>query len=320
MNTTRIYAAYCKDEKIRNNSFSGGIFSVLAEYVIGNNGSVWGVVFDEQMQAIYKEVMSIDELSRLRGSKYVFARMGREVVSCVKERLEQGKLVLFCGTPCQVETVVKAVGHLNRNKLIAVDFICHGTPSIEVWEAYLKELRKKGALKAINMRNKRFGWKTYSFKVDYVDGKSSREIFTFNHYSHAFLGNFSLRKACYDCVFKGIRPSSDITLADYWDISRKHPKMNDGQGISKLYIHTDNGDKFLETISSSINICFDEEVNEYITEKIQLKIPSTRDLFFDILRTDGFEAAYRKTVYKGCIWWLKNLLKGVVKICMYYLK
>ena len=54
-----------------------------------------------------------------------------------RPRLESGKKVLFCGTSCQTESIIKFVGNDLRKNLIAVDFTCHGTHLPEVWEAYL---------------------------------------------------------------------------------------------------------------------------------------------------------------------------------------
>lgn len=315
---TKIYAAYNKNENERLNSSSGGVFILLAQYILSQGGSVFGAAYDENFHVRHIEVTNKIELSGLLGSKYVQSKMGKDISLAVKDRLTSGKKVLFCGTPCQTESIIKFVGDALRNNLIAVDFTCHGTPLPEVWDAYLTKLKEKGEIVSVNMRQKRFGWKTYSLEVNYSNGKCYSEIFTWNHYSQAFLMNYSLRKSCYHCAFRNVRPNSDITLGDYWDVAQKHPEMNDDKGISKLYIHTDKGETLLKDISESLVIKLDEDIPDYKTEEMNIGIPPKRDIFLNTLRDEGFEVAYRKVIYQGVAWNLKFKLKGLLKILLHY--
>lgn len=319
MNLTRIYAAYSKNKQTRISSSSGGVFSVLAEFVIKQGGTVWGSAYDKDMKVSHVEITDIDGIKKLRGSKYVQSEIKRDVYQKIKNNLQNDRLVLFCGTPCQTESVIKYVGKELRYKLIAIDFVCHGTPSPEVWNAYVNHLKKKGNIDSINMRNKRFGWKTYSLEVKYKNGYKFSQIFTWNHYLQLFLYNYSLRKPCYKCAFRGVHPNSDITLSDYWDIARKHPQLNDDLGISKLYVHTDSGQKLLHEISNQLNLILENEVPNYTTNFFKIERPKNRDLFFKTLKVDGFDPAYRKVVCRSIVWWIKMKLKGVIKIAVYYL-
>ncbi len=60
----------------------------------------------------------------------------------MKEFLQQGKKVLFCGTPCIVNGLQNYLQKPSPN-LILVDFICHGIPNPKFFEKYVKELEKK---------------------------------------------------------------------------------------------------------------------------------------------------------------------------------
>lgn len=318
---TTIYAAYCKNEAIRKDSSSGGIFSILAEEVIRQGGVVWGAAYDTDFNVCHIEVSDSKDISLLRGSKYVQSRLSKEVISTIIYQLKEGKTVLFSGTPCQIEIIIKQLDSSLRKKMIAVDFTCHGTPLPEVWDAYLKDFKKKsGSICKVNMRNKKYGWKTYSMYIEFTNGDSFSEIFTFNHYSQAFLRNYSLRKACYTCAFRGVHPNSDITLADYWDISKKHFRMNDDKGISKLYVHTETGKSLINKIQSSIVLLKDQEINNFRTPQKKIIEPQNRKLFFDLLRTKGFKTAYMKTVYKGFLRELLIYMKGFSKIMLYYIR
>lgn len=315
---TKIYVAYNKNENERQNSSSGGVFCLLAKYILTLGGSVFGAAYDENFHVSHIEVTETSKLHYLLGSKYVQSKMGKNISLTVKERLESGKKVLFCGTPCQTESIIKFVGNDLRKNLIAVDFTCHGTPLPEVWEAYLAQLREKGKIVSVNMRQKRFGWKTYSLEVRYSNGKCFSEIFTWNHYSQAFLMNYSLRKPCFHCAFRNVRPNSDITLGDYWDVAQKHPDMNDDKGISKLYVHTEKGEMLLKDISESLVMKLDEVIPDYKTKELNISIPQKRDIFLKILKKEGFEKAYRKVIYQGIAWNLKFRLKGLLKILLYH--
>ena len=66
-NLIKVYAAYCKNEELRLTSSSGGMFSVIANYVFKNNGVVYGVVMsDDCYSAVYKRIDSVNDLSTMR--------------------------------------------------------------------------------------------------------------------------------------------------------------------------------------------------------------------------------------------------------------
>ena len=91
-------AAYAKDEPVRLESSSGGIFSVLAEHVLDDGGVVAGVaqVAPTRFEHIFIENKA--DLSKLRGSKYVQANPGM-IYKQVRALLIGGRKVLFSGTP-----------------------------------------------------------------------------------------------------------------------------------------------------------------------------------------------------------------------------
>ena len=64
------YAAYNLDEQIRLESSSGGIFTLLAYEVLNNNGVVYGAAFDQSFEVRHIRVDNVNDLPKLRGSKY----------------------------------------------------------------------------------------------------------------------------------------------------------------------------------------------------------------------------------------------------------
>ena len=71
LRTPKVYAAKHKNENVRMNSTSGGAFTAISDYVLGNKGIVFGVAFDENMNAVHGRANSAEERDKFKGSKYV---------------------------------------------------------------------------------------------------------------------------------------------------------------------------------------------------------------------------------------------------------
>lgn len=139
-NPIKVYAAINKDEVIRMQSSSGGIFTLLAEKVIREGGVVFGAAFDENWEVQHTYVETIKDLAKLRTSKYVQSRM-EDNYQRAKAFLKQGRKVMFTGTSCQIAGL-KHFLRKDYDNLLAVDVICHGVPSPMVWRDYLLEIQK----------------------------------------------------------------------------------------------------------------------------------------------------------------------------------
>lgn len=247
----KLFATINPDEAIREQSSSGGIFTMLAERVIREDGVVFGVRFDEYWQTVFDHTETVEGLAAFRGSKYVQARVGN-VFNDVKGFLKQGRKVLFSGTPCQV-AALRHFLHREYDNLLLVDFVCHGVPSPKVWRLYLDEVTKN-AVRAINdiqFRNKKHGWKRYNFNLTYESEGHSQNISSWyqdNHYMRIFLNDVILRPSCYDCKAKGGRSGSDLTIADFWGIDQLNPDMDDDRGTSLVLVHTEKGSALFSTL------------------------------------------------------------------------
>ena len=240
----QVYAAINKDEKIRMESSSGGIFSLLAEPIIRDGGVVFGARFDEEWQVTLDYTENIEGLSAFRGSKYVQARTGNTYKQC-EQFLKEGRKVLFTGSPCQIAGLHHYLRKEYEN-LVTCDFVCHGVPSPKVWRMYLKEVVEGGkrAISDIKFRNKDNGWKSFNFKLTY-DEKNKKTILSSCHrdnlYMRAFLKDMILRPSCHNCKAKQGRSKSDITIADFWGIQKIYPEFDDDKGTGLIIIHSDKG-------------------------------------------------------------------------------
>ena len=132
----KAYVGYNIDKVERKNSSSGGIFNVLANEIVSLGGHVYGAGFKEDFSVAHYSVDKKEDLCKLQTSKYVQSNT-EKCFSKIKEQLNNGELVYFSGTPCQVEGLISYLGKEHEN-LYTQDIICHGVPSPEVWKAYLE--------------------------------------------------------------------------------------------------------------------------------------------------------------------------------------
>lgn len=252
-NDLTAYACKNKKESIRLSSSSGGVFTLLCENVIKNNGIVFGAAFDENFDVYHSYSETIEGCAKFRGAKYVQSIIGNSYKQ-VKEFLEEGRIVLFSGTPCQVSGLDKYLMKKYKN-LIMIDVVCHGVPSPIVYKKYLNNIKKvnKGSIKNIQFREKSNGWKDYNFKVTFTNGEFVQKRI-YNSYMKGFLEDLYLRPSCYECKFKKPITSADITLGDYWGVQNIHKEFDDDKGISLILVHTEKGNRIIKDISYGMDI------------------------------------------------------------------
>lgn len=246
------YGAYSKDSEILLQSSSGGIFSVLADFVLSQNGVVFGAGFDNENKVIHMSVDKKEDLHKLRQSKYVQSEIG-DTFKEAKVLLENGIVVLFTGTPCQIVGLNKFLNKEYDN-LLTQDIICHGAPSPEKFKAYisLKEQEQGASLKTVSFRNKdRNRWKgdvLMSFDNDIVYRKS----FPRDAFVKKMIRNKEMRPSCYNCNYRGVNRHSDITLADFWGVQFVQPSMYNKLGTSLVIIHSEKGARVFNEINPYI--------------------------------------------------------------------
>ena len=250
------YAARSRDDALRLESSSGGIFTELARAVIKDGGAVFGAAYNEQFEVMHICAENEADLAKLRGAKYAQSDL-RGVFVDVKCRLEHGQRVLFSGTPCQVAGL-KAFLCKDYVNLLAVDFVCHSVPAPIAWQEYVKyraDQDNSGELPAtINLRSKQTGWTNYQYSnlFAYPNGhvhsaKSGESLFM-----KLFVGGYINRVSCASCQFKGYRRVSDLTIGDFWGIWDIAPEMDDNKGTSVVLVQSQQGAALLEQISNQL--------------------------------------------------------------------
>lgn len=254
----RALAARSRDETVRFASSSGGVFSEVAQAVLAQGGAVYGAAYDENFTVRHICVETVAELAALRGAKYAQSELNGTFCR-IKEQLEQGKQVLFSGTPCQVAGL-KAFLRRNYENLICMDFVCHSVPSPEVWQAYVRyrsEQDNGGMLpEKIDLRSKHTGWSRYRYSnlFTYENGHTHSASGGESLYMKLFGGGYISRRSCESCPFKGYSRVSDLTVGDFWGIWDIAPEMDDDRGTSVVLVQSARGEALLKTLDERLEI------------------------------------------------------------------
>lgn len=249
---TKGYIVRHKDSIIVNQSTSGGAFTAVASYLVGQGAVVYGAGYDDRMQVVCKRAEKYEQLGEMRGSKFVQSSLGTTYIQ-IKNELHEGKVVLFTGTPCQVSGLITFLGTKPDN-LLCIDFVCRGVPSPGLWKNYVSMMEEKYASKMIDVKfkHKTYGYHTSTMKIVFENGKIYYGSGRIDPYMKAFVKELSSRPSCSACLFKEIERLSDITLFDCYKFSEITDCRDDDKGYTSILIHTNRGRKIFNEIKNSL--------------------------------------------------------------------
>ena len=282
-----MYAARAKSWEIRKQSSSGGIFYLLAHKVLEQGGVVFGASINENGEVHHISVETPERLHTILGSKYVQSSFS-DVFDQVFKILKTDRLVLVCGTPCQIAAVREKFGY--HPQLILVDFLCHGVGSPKVFQAHLKHVLRGHPAKKISFRSKHISWRAYG--VELVSEK--RRYFRHHrrdNYMMLYLQNLILRKSCYDCQFQDSR--ADIRLGDFWEAERSTLIQDVGDGVSKVYIYTERGEALMRKINGDAELYLVDHPAEPCKRYVSV-CQDQRNAFFEDMQRMPFQTLARK--------------------------
>lgn len=293
------WAMWNKNHKIRLNSSSGGVFSALAEQFIRRNGIVFGAAFDLKWNLKHTSAQSLSEIEPLCGSKYLQSQIENSYANA-KVYLQQGKEILFTGTPCQIAGLYGFLGGDKFLSLTTCEIICHGVPSPKFFSKYLSEIKKETVdrISRINFRDKSFGWENYHLTIITEQNKKKSLSHKKDYYMRIFLNNLCLRKSCATCSYSRIPRIADITIGDYWNIKTAHPEIpNDDSGINVVLANTKKGAQAIQNISQFLE-AFPSSLSKAITGNKNLvepnREPQKRSDFFSMLEKNTTVELYKK--------------------------
>lgn len=256
-------------------SQSGGAFSAISDSIIENGGKVFGVIYDENYEAVFGSAKSKSEREAMHGSKYMQARV-EYAYREVEQALSEGS-VLFSGTPCQVGALKKYLQTQNVDikNLYTVGIICHGVPSVLLWRKFLEDAEKKvGKIKQVSCRDKLLtGW---------MPGANHSSFFGTNKYStdkylKIFWTSLCLRDSCYKCEYTELNRCEDITIADAWGVKKNNPDFADSRGVSLLLINSSKGEKLFDSLKNRVE-WQEVELDRYMQKNMQEPSKSHRSV------------------------------------------
>ena len=293
------YLVQHKDPFIRKESTSGGAFTAIAEYVLQNGGVVFGAGYKEGTFVVgHQAVENEDDLRIFRNSKYVQSEIGDCFIQ-VRDYLKNDRMVLFSGTPCQIEGLRGFLHYKNYDNLILVDLVCHGIPSPGIFKKYI-DMQKEvigGNFTNVLFRDKYYGYHYSSFSIyNQEREKNYHKGVDTNAYLRAFVNNYSLRPSCYDCRFKKRYRHSDFTLWDCY-ITEKFTQTLDSKGTTSLLVQTGKANKAFDEITDMIKYVSVNPDNMVAEEKAMVQsapVNPQRELFFADYKTMPAQDFFKK--------------------------
>ncbi len=250
----RVFVVQHKDDRIRRESTSGGAFTAIAEYIIKNDGIVFGAGMDENFRVRHMPAYDVEQLALFRNSKYSQSDLG-DTFFKIKNSLIEGKKVLFSGTPCQVAGLKKFLPDYNEN-LITVDVVCRGIPSPLVFEKYIDYQKKRfGGFNKVLFRDKYSGY-THTTMSLYRDNVCLyHNGLEYDPMLKLFYQGMICRPVCSNCRFKEIERCSDFTLWDCFSASEIDKNFDDNKGTTFVMLHSEKAEILFDKIQNNIRAC-----------------------------------------------------------------
>ncbi len=296
--TNVFYGAKLKDLSVRKESSSGSVFTALAKYIIENKGIVYGASLEDDYIVYHIRVDNIDNISKLKKSKYVQSKLNC-IFKSVKKDLKEKKLVLFSGTPCQIDGLYNYLKGDDTQCLYTCDLICHGVPSPKVFNDYLLYIsnNKVYNIHNFNFRNKKYGWgshyETYTLKNKSVVSSKYRQL---------FYSNTILRPSCYTCQYSTTNRVGDITIGDFWGIENIDKKLYDKDGISLVIINSTKGNELFDKVKDELECFIVEDTKKALQRNLvsPTSKPNNREFFWNDYKSKSFKYIIKKYTKKEC--------------------
>lgn len=296
-----VYSAWSKNEEVRLESTSGGVFWEIARIFLADGGVVAGSRYGADLKSAEHIIAHTEkELLQLRGSKY-FQSDTAGIYHQIRQELDAGKKVLFCGTPCQNAALRAYIGKEN-DTLYLMDFICRCINSPKAFASYISEWENVMGAKAVKVRlkDKTRGWPSIATHITFENGKEILYDKNEDTWVRGFLNyDFFTRPSCYTCQYRTVpRTTADITIGDFWGI--KHQMREDlFKGISVVLVNTEKGKELLARSLDRFVLCR-RRIEDVIPGNPALLNPPPQtkisERFFDLLETYPFSVCVEKCI------------------------
>lgn len=319
--TPKAYCGWHLDDEVRKNSTSGGAFTAIAEVTQMLGYDFWyGVSWNQKLVAHHVCADCLDQLKKMQSSKYVQSYLG-DTFSGIKKQLQDGKRIVFSGTPCQAEGLRLYLGEKRMENLLLVSLVCHCTASPAAFKQYISEVERAhgSAVTGIRFRDKREQAGRLSHKYTTISFADGSEISSISDvYTTVFGLGLLTRSSCTECPFTTILRGCDLTIGDFWGIEDYEPTITPeiSKGISLILAHSKKGRSICEKLAERMAI---HEVpaayakhnrQQQLTKPIADNPRRDRFLVRSVLQDSGFIRNAKREILR---WRVLNLSKRVFR-------
>lgn len=295
----------------------GGGFWEFASFFIEQGGCVAGCVFDSDWKSVRHIIgYDMDDLEKLKGSKY-FQSDTEGIYLKVKKELDNQRMVLFCGTPCQNAALHSFLGKSYEN-LYFMDFICRSINSPLAFKKYISELEEMNGAKAkkVQLKNKKYGWNSLATRICFENGKECVEVKENNYWVKGFISNdLYTRESCYQCQYRKIpRITADITIGDFWGITGQSSE-NMFCGISALMLNSKRAKALFSKVKDRF-VYQPRKIAEVLSGNPALRNNPVRtkkqDKFFELIQSHSFTYSVKQCLKEDI---LSKSFRNLKRIC-----
>lgn len=295
------FSCISKEETVLKASTSGGAFTALSDSILDQGGVVYGADFDEEFKVYHSRAVTKTERDRQRVSKYAQSNL-HQVFHQVEADLNEGRRVLFTGTPCQIAGLKSCIPESLAENLILCDLICHSVPSPLIWKEYKEWLERKysGKLSKVMFRSKIHPWTRENSNRGFLfELEEEPDILHEDDrfYDLFFKAGTIARPSCENCKFTDRNRVGDITIADYWGIEEYSPETYTPLGVSVVLINNQKGKSLLREMMQKADMV-QRSIEESLTHQQRLsqpvKYPAWRKKFWEELENLGFDFIMEK--------------------------
>ena len=226
----------------------GSLVGVGKSAAVGKENAKLKAENERIRKAFAEAVKDKAELPRLQGAKPVQSDLG-DSFRRVRHYLDQGRRVLFSGTPCQVDGLYHFLGE-HPERLLTCDVVCSGVSSPGVWGQLVRSMAyiKRQPPVDVCFCGKLPGEKDRRFRVRFAGGAQYDAPFGKSDFGRGLRQRLFLRPSCHRCPYTSTDRPADLTLGIYRDPPKDfHPEVP-RYSISLLLVNSAKGAHYFDTL------------------------------------------------------------------------
>ena len=250
--TQLAFGGHITNEKVLNESTSGGAFTAIVNEWCDNDYVIFGAEADG-LNVSHSFITDKGNLSKFRRSKYSQSVIGNAYADALTF-LKEGRKVLFSGTPCQIAGLRAFLRGKTYENLLTIEVICEGVPSPLFMRKYEDKIRAKYScgIATLDYRYKdgdRWDYQVMRTSLDNPNGVTIKCDRWFHPFWSIWLNHLMSRPSCYQCLYTTSDRVADISLGDLWGVHIYCPDLyNSNKGASLIITNTEKGEKIVKSI------------------------------------------------------------------------